>query len=146
MTSVPPLARGLGFAGLLPFVGGLIGLFLCTPAARSGVGFALLAYGAVIVSFLGGIHWGLVMRSADDHVDTPAIAFQMVWGVSPSLLAWLALLLPVRWGLLLAALSLLVCFAVDYRLYRQTGLAHWLGLRAQLTTVASLCCFIGAWL
>jgi hypothetical protein len=146
MTAVPPLARALGFAGLLPFAGGATGLFFCAPGGCGVVGFAVLAYGAVIVSFLGGIHWGLVMRSVPGDAPAQALSLQLVWGVVPSLLAWLALLLPPRWGLLLTAVSLLVCFAVDDRVYRQAGLTYWLGLRAQLTAVASLCCFVGAWL
>ena len=143
MTSVPRMANVLGFLGLLPFAGALTGLFFCPAALRGVVGFALLAYGAVIVSFLGGIHWGLLMRSAGEGGNAEAHGFHLVWGVSPSLLAWVALLLPLRWGLLLTALSLLACFAVDYRLYRRAGVAHWMGLRARLTLVAVACCLAG---
>ena len=42
-----------------------------------------------IASFLGAIHWGLAMRGP---ASPRAQIFPFVWGVVPSLLAWLALL------------------------------------------------------
>lgn len=132
------LARTLGLAGLLPFIAGAFAVWLLGPGARGLAATALLAYGAVIVSFLGGIHWGLAMRSAQ------AATLQLVWGVSPSLLAWLALVLQARWGLLLTAVSLAACYVVDQLLYRRSGLGAWLRLRARLTLVASISCLAGA--
>ncbi|MBC7601019.1 MAG: DUF3429 domain-containing protein [Polaromonas sp.] len=131
------LARVLGAAGLLPFIAGAAAVWLVGPQDRLPAA-ALLAYAALIASFLGGIHWGLAMR------DAPADAAQLLWGVSPSLLGWLAVLLPPRWGLLLAPATLIACYAVDCRIYRRLGLGSWLGLRAALTVVASVCCLLGA--
>ena len=131
------LARVLGVAGLLPFIAGAAAVWLVGPQDRLPAA-ALLAYAALIASFLGGIHWGLAMR------DSPADAAQLLWGVSPSLLGWLAVLLPPRWGLLLAPITLIACYAVDRRIYRRLGLGSWLGLRAGLTVVASVCCLLGA--
>ncbi len=132
-----PLARMLGLAGLLPFIAGAAAVWLVGEQDRLPTT-ALLAYAALIASFLGGIHWGLAMR------DAPADATQLLWGVSPSLLGWLAVLLPPRWGLLLAPATLIACYAVDRRIYRRLGLGSWLGLRAGLTVVASVCCLLGA--
>ena len=131
------LARALGGAGLLPFIAGAAAVWLVGPQNSLPTA-ALLAYAALIASFLGGIHWGMAMR------DSPADAAQLLWGVSPSLLGWLAVLLPPRWGLLLAPAALIACYAVDRRIYRRLGLASWLGLRAALTVVASVCCLLGA--
>ncbi len=99
---------------------------------------ALLSYGAVIVSFLGGIHWGLAMRAS------PVPVARLVWGVLPSLLGWLAVLLDSPWGQVLLVLSLLACYAVDRASYRALGLAAWLPLRALLTAVASVSVALGA--
>lgn len=126
-------ARVLGVAGLLPFIAGAAAVWLLGPQDRLPA-VALLAYAALIASFLGGIHWGLAMR------DSSADAAQLLWGVSPSLLGWLALVLPPRWGLLLAPATLIACYAVDRQLYLRFGLGSWLGLRAGL---ASLCCLLG---
>lgn len=131
-------ALALGYAGLLPFAAGAVlawtGPLGAVPAGRV----LLLAYAAVIVSFLGGIHWGLVMRAPAGR-DA-----QLVWGVLPSLAAWLALLLPERIGLGLCALSLIACYAADRGSYGREGLAAWLPLRLRLTAVATLCCAAGA--
>jgi len=137
LTGPSTVARVLGVAGLLPFIAGAAAVWLLGPQDRLPAA-ALLAYAALIASFLGGIHWGLAMR------DSPADAAQLLWGVSPSLLGWLALVLPPRWGLLLAPATLIACYVVDRQLYLRFGLGAWLGLRAGLTLVASLSCLLGA--
>ena len=137
----------LGYAGLLPFVG-LAGLLWLAPADRSPfVATALVAYSAAIVSFLGGIHWGLgFMRAEGGHApaDLPSHRFHFVWGIVPSLLAWLALMLPAAVALLTLGLALPVCYAVDRHTYPGLGLSHWLRLRLHLTVVAALSCMVGA--
>ncbi len=100
---------------------------------------ALAAYAAVIVSFLGGIHWGLALRQPPQQ-HTGLLA----WGVVPSLLGWPALLLPPAAGLALLGAILLLCYAVDRKVYTAQGAATWLGLRLQLTTVACLSCWVAA--
>lgn len=135
-----PAARILGLAGLLPFIAGAAALaVLDAPGLRAWAGTALAAYGALIATFLGGIHWGLAMR------DVRPSGPQLGWGVAPSLIAWVALLLPVGPGLLLLAGLLAACYAVDRQLYASAGLSGWLGLRLQLSCVAVLSCLIGAW-
>ncbi len=130
-------AQALGLAGLLPFIAGAALPWLMQPGWRMLAASALLTYAALIVSFLGGIHWGLAMRQAH-----PPKA-QLVWGVVPSLLGWLAVLLDTPWGLLLMAVSLVICYGVDRFAYQRQGVAAWLGLRALLTVVAVLCCLSG---
>ena len=136
----PPsaLAWALGLAGLIPFV--LLAGFqwLSVPGWRMLAGSALLTYGAVIVSFLGGIHWGLAMRGR------PVASVRLVWGVLPSLLGWLAVLLDSPWGQAVLVLSLLACFGVDRGVYRALGLQAWLPLRATLTAVAAISVAAGA--
>ncbi len=134
-------ARALGHAGLLPFLGGAA-LLWWGPGGPFDA-FAreplwLLGYAAVIASFLGGIHWGLAMRDTRPH------AGPLLWGVTPSLAAWAALLLPPATGLVLSAATLATCYAVDRRVYARAGLAGWLPLRRRLSSVAILCCLAGA--
>ncbi|NMM09986.1 MAG: DUF3429 domain-containing protein [Polaromonas sp.] len=135
-----PTARALGLAGLLPFVAAAVAFYwLEAPGLRALAGTALVAYGALIASFLGGIHWGLAMQGVQP------VAARLAWGVCPSLVAWVAVFLPVSSGLLLLAGLLGVCYVIDRKLYASAGLAGWLGLRLQLTTVAALSCLVGAW-
>ena len=129
----------LGYAGLLPFVGLTALLWLVKPDLLPFVAVALTGYAAVIASFLGGIHWGIGFLNAPG-----APRFHFVWGVVPSLLAWLALLMPAYAALPLLGLTLLACYAVDRKTYPSAGLSRWLPLRLRLTVVATLSCVLGA--
>lgn len=133
------LAWALGLAGLIPFLAGAALQWTSPPGWRMLAASALLTYGAVIVSFLGGIHWGLAMRGG--MPSAPAL----LWGVAPSLLGWLAILLDLPRGHGVLVFSLLACYAVDRAAYRRLGLAAWLPLRAALTVVASLSVALGGW-
>lgn len=128
----------LGYAGLLPFVLGAALLWLVRPDAHPYVAAALSAYAGVIVSFLGGIHWGLGFRSQ------PVDPSRFVWGVVASLVAWVAVVMPPYAGLVVHGVMLVVCYIVDRRIYPVHGVAAWLTLRFRLTMVAGLSCFIGA--
>ena len=49
-------------------------------------------YGAVILSFLGGVRWGMAV---DGSKFPPSSAwYHYTWSVTPSLMAWAALCLP----------------------------------------------------
>ena len=127
------IARWLGYGGLLPFVVPALLVALLpagewqTLAAR-----VLLAYGAVILSFLGGIVWGLSLR----HPSlTPSLAArEFIYSVCPSLLGWVALLLPLRAGAALLAASVCAAFVHDALVARLHELPRWfLSLRLQLS-------------
>ena len=132
-------ARRMGYGGLLPFVALALTVWLAEPNGRSLGSQALLAYAACIASFLGAIHWGLVMRDAARQ--SPGA---LAWGVLPSLVAWMALLAGPSWGLWAVAALLCLCFAVDRRVYPGLQLQGWLPMRLLLTLVASACCAAGA--
>ena len=116
-------ARLLGHLGLLPFVAGAALVWVVNAEAHPYATLALSSYAAVIVSFLGGIHWGLAFRLS----APPASLF--VWGVVPSLVAWLAVMMPAWAGLVVHGVMLVVCYLVDRRVYPAQGLAQWLTLR-----------------
>lgn len=78
----------LGYAGLLPFLGLAIAAATGTGPENAAAWFA--GYSAVILSFLGGIRWGLA--SATDGGPT---ARDLVLAVALSLWGWFSLLLPV---------------------------------------------------
>jgi putative flippase GtrA len=128
----------LGYGGLLPFVIGAALLWIVRADAHPYVAVALSAYAGTIVSFLGGIHWGFGMRAQ------AADASLFVWGVVPSLVAWVAMVMPPYAGLVVLGAMLVVCYLVDRRVYPQHGGGAWLRLRWHLTLVASLSCFVGA--
>jgi hypothetical protein len=73
---------------------------------------SLLAYGAVILSFLGGVRWGLAIIEPN-HAD---LFSPLCISVLPSLLGWLALLISDSAGLLLLALGFFALLLADLRL------------------------------
>ncbi|WP_106477466.1 DUF3429 domain-containing protein [Phytohalomonas tamaricis] len=92
------VAHALGLAGLVPFILGASGAFL-VPLPWQGLFIqAFLYYSALILSFLGGIHWGVGMSL--DRVNSPGFNARLGISVVPSLLAWPALFLDVRYATL----------------------------------------------
>jgi len=95
----------LGLAGLLPFAASALGFFAAPEPWQGFAQGALIAYGAVILSFLGAVHWGLALRAPPDEAAMgPA---RLTLGVVPALLGWVALLLPDVFALTILALGLL---------------------------------------
>jgi hypothetical protein len=133
------LAVRLGYAGLLPFAAGALIVWLVRVDELPFAAQALSAYAALIVSFLGGIHWGLALHQPGEGPAGP-----FLWGVVPSLMAWIAVMMPASSGLVLSGAMLLLTWAVDRRTYPRLGAGHWLTLRFRLSAVAALCCFVGA--
>ena len=66
------------------------------------------------------------------------------WGVVPSLVACVALMMQASAALVIHGAMLVVCYLVDRKVYPVQGAAAWLLLRFRLTAVAALCCFLGA--
>lgn len=96
-------ARWIGYAGLIPFVAALLGFLASGEARQAYFANQFIAYGAVILSFVGAVHWGLALNSGGMRI------MRLAFSVLPALLAWAALLLPVAvaaW-LLLASFLLL---------------------------------------
>ena len=89
-SKIPTPALVLGVAGLAPFFAGAVGLWLFDSAPRREATLQLLlTYCAVILAFMGAIHWGMVMIRSEYATRGP-----MIRAVLPALLAWAALALP----------------------------------------------------
>ena len=129
----------LGYAGLIPFVLLTALMWLVDEELLPFVAVALSGYAGAIVSFLGGVHWGIGFMKGE---ATPQ--FHFVWGVVPSLIAWLALMMPAYAALPLFGLVVVACYAVDSKTYPAAGLASWLPMRLRLTVVATASCVLGA--
>lgn len=104
----PKLAVLLGYAGLVPFVGGALGIWVIPLGWRPFVLDALLDFAAVILAFMGAIHWGLAMRA--EETDEKA-KLQLGLSVIPPLLGWAALAggLPIGLSLPIFLLPLSAC-------------------------------------
>jgi len=135
---LPDAALRMAKAGMLPFVLGVALVWLVDERAHPYTTLALSAFAALVVSFLGGILWGIGFV----HPAAPPSVF--VWGMAPSALAWVAVMMPASAGLVLDGVLLVVSYLIDRKVYPVLGLARWLNLRFRLSTVAALCCFLGA--
>jgi hypothetical protein len=106
-------------------------------------GYALFAYGAVILSFVGAVHWGFAMTLTDLSEQHRNSTWS--WSVVPALLAWVALLVtPAAAGVILVV-GFVAQYLQDRRLARQSAMPPWyLPLRLRLTSVACVCLAAGA--
>ncbi len=101
--ALPPLAIVLGAAGIIPFALQAIGAVGANPATALASVHGLIGYGAVILAFLGGVHWGFTLG---EEGDSRAVRARLGLGVVPALVGWLAILasLAVSAGVSLAIL------------------------------------------
>ena len=139
-STVPPNATALrlGYLALLPFVLGALLVWGVRADAHAYATAALSAYAAVVVAFLGGIHWGLAMRQQ----RPPSTLF--TWGIVPALVACVAVVMQPYAGLVIHGVMIVACYLVDRKVYPVQGVGAWLTLRFRLSVVASLSCFVGA--
>ncbi len=142
---VPPAAKWLGAAGAIPFVFlAVAGPFL-DGALRADASFALAAYGAVILSFLGGVHWGLAIAGSGPRANQEALLRPLTVSVVPSLIAWFALFLPTAAGLLVLAGAFAVMLLVDLLASRSGQAPAWYPtLRWPLTIAVAASLMLGA--
>ena len=129
------IVRLLGYGGAVPFLGGAILLTSDSQLPGIETRTALLYYGAVILSFLGGLQWGRI-ASSTHHSRSSDTAF-LVWSVVPPLIAWAALLA----GEVAGVIVMIGCFCSAYIIDRRLCVAgewqEWMGeLRRNLTVAA----------
>ena len=140
---LPTHVAWLGYGGLLPFVGLSI-LTVADPHRAPAWSDALVGYGAVILSFVGALHWGFAMSAA--RLDTTQRRQAFVWSVVPALMAWPATVLAGSAASLILVLGFALHLAQDRRLAGPAELPTWyLPLRWRLTIVAIVCLLANAW-
>ncbi len=134
--AVPTAVKVLGACGLLPFVAIAAALWVAAPSHSDRLAVALIGYGAVILSFMGAVHWGLAIGS-----DRQEHSAWYILGVLPALTAWFATMLSPPAALVVLAIAFAAVLAID-RMAVDAGLAPpwYRKLRQPLTAgvVASL--------
>lgn len=143
---LPPLVRRLAYAGLIPFVALALTVQLGpTPLNYLGAE-SLAGYGAVITAFMGALHWGANLHNlgkppvGDRWIDRNA----WIWGITPALVAWLALHIYIPVALVILASTLIIQRNIDTNTYRYyfdnaEALDAFITLRNHLTIVAAGC-------
>ena len=133
---LPIIAVLLGLAGLIPFLG--CGLLALGAEGERGM-MALAAYGAVILAFLGGVHWGFALQDPTGTAERKRLSL----GVVPSLTGWVALLLAVAvrpdFGVALLLAGFIAIIVVEVRAHRAGLMPRgYLNLRYGLSAVVIL--------
>jgi len=137
---VPTAAAALGYAGALPFVGAAFQAVVFDVGEHAWGIQAIRAYGACILSFMGGVHWGLAIAPSAHDPTWPRLAA----GVLPSLVGWLALLFPMTAGLILLAIAFAGLLAYDLHQVRAGRAPAWYPLlRWPLTAIVLACLLLG---
>lgn len=138
MQPVPALPRWLGLAGLLPQFT-CVAMLYAGPAEWREAALAIaFAYAALILSFLGGMWWGIA-AAAPAAQRRKALGWLWIAAVLPSLVA-LACFLPWALGwawpepsLVMLGGALLVSLGVDAKLGALAP-RWWMALRVPLST------------
>lgn len=139
-----PLAVLLpGLAGLIPFIALAFSGVWAAPLPPVQALYMFNTYGAVILSFVGAIWWGLA--AATGQQAPKSIMFY--WSVTPALIGWFALLVNLDIGLLMLAAGFVLQWLGDAWLVRAyPGVAPaWLFSLRTILTAGVLACIASAW-
>jgi hypothetical protein len=138
----PRIVGWLGYGGLLPFLA--LAALACADRPRAALWHGyLVAYGAVILSFIGALHWGFAMTLQGLAVERRN--WMLGWSVVPCLIAFAALLAHSALGDILLLAGFLLHLWQDQRLASVAALPSWFfPFRLRLTAVALVCLVAGA--
>ena len=130
--------------GLIPFLAtaGLIFHFREDSALQQAVGLWLIAYSAVILSFLGGIRWGVEIAQRDKprfiELGTSILGVLVAWGTLLAFILWQ----PDRSLFLVLACALLLQWFWDFA---STRLPTWYQKLRLWPTIGAIASLIGAY-
>ncbi|MBU0725094.1 MAG: DUF3429 domain-containing protein [Alphaproteobacteria bacterium] len=135
-SGIPRPVLLLGLGGLIPFIAGAVGGWTLIEPLNRAAQDMQVAYAALILSFLGAVHWGAALSRPDGARHWG----WMAWSVTPALTAWVAIMPPAPVALMILMAGFLVCLAVDIRAVQLGLLPRWyLGLRRVLTPIVLIC-------
>ena len=143
MRTLPILAILLGAAGLVPFLAGSLGALSVDQGTARLALLGVAAYGAVILSFLGAVHWGLALAEGPSQ-GAQAQRGRFGLGVVPALIGWAALIVVftgfIKTGLLVLVAGFVATTIAEARASR-AGLmpAAYMGLRWVLSIIVIVC-------
>lgn len=127
--SLPRVALWSGYAGVLPFVLALLGVWLAPEPtwgrlAQQGA----LAWGAVILAFIGALHWAFALAGR-----LPATGAVITAAVLPSVVGAAAVLIDGQRGLALLIVGFGLFGIYEHRRWVDALPAEYFALRRRLT-------------
>jgi len=131
-------ARVLGIGGLIPFYA--LAALAWQDGLRHWALDTVTGYAAVILAFLGAVHWGRALSDLDqrNHIGT------LLFGIMPAMIGWLAIMLPVEFGLPMMIAGLVFVWGSEQMAFFDVLPAWYRHLRHLLTAGAVLALMI-AW-
>jgi hypothetical protein len=134
-TSIPAAALVLGLAGLIPFIAGAAALWVPLPPLTPDPGLKLVTvYGAIILSFLGGIRWG----TAIGPYGTRRQGMELAASVLGSLAGLAAVFIPAVPALTLLIAGFLMQALWDVTSVEAGRLPQWFGKLRMLLTAGAV--------
>ena len=138
---IPGAALMLGLAGLIPFVAGAAAQWTRIPLLPSDAGLKLaIVYGAIILSFLGGIRWGTAIGPYDQGRQT----LEFSASVLGSLAGLAAVFLPNIPALALLIAGFLMQGLWDVMSVDAGRLPHWFGRLRMILTAGAVVSLVAA--
>ena len=110
--------------------------------------FALMTYAAIILTFMGAVHWGLAV-ALPPVTDEPWYGASRDWraymaSMAPGLAAWAAILLPLRAGAWLIAATFVLLMVYDRYCANMGEMPAYLcRIRAMMSTFAIAALTVG---
>ncbi|MDZ7853990.1 MAG: DUF3429 domain-containing protein [Halomonas sp.] len=142
--SIPLLPLWLGLAGLIPFVATAASAWLAPVVWQVVAVDAFLYYSAVILSFLGGVQWGVAMSL--ESLSSTGFRVRLLLSMAPSLIAWPALLLHPLTGAWVLAIGFVLVRLHELSANGRAGLPDWYhSLRMRLTLTVLACHALLIW-
>jgi Protein of unknown function (DUF3429) len=136
---IPAVALLLGAAGLLPFAAGALAVWIPVPLLPSAEGSRLsISYGAIILSFLGGIRWG----TAIGPYGARRQSIEFLTSVLGSVAGLAAVFLPTVPALALLIAGFLLQALWDVTSVESGRLPSWFGKLRMLLTAGAVVCLI----
>lgn len=129
---IPDAARLLGYAGIVPFFALALAAYFVPAAYELRVFMALKVYAALIITFVGALHWGIAMFQPQ---LSDSQAWQLYgWGVVPALMAWVLVFQSASYALAGFVTLFIVQWLMDRAAARTSTVPPWFQpLRARLT-------------
>jgi hypothetical protein len=125
----------LSYGGLLPFVICIVGIYFGSKELSSYSMIGFVSYGAVILSFVGAVHWGFLLKS--DSIQRQELLLSI--SVLPGLIAWLALISPVSVALFILAAAYPLLLIYEKKSELNKILPVWyISMRVKLTSIVTV--------
>jgi uncharacterized protein DUF3429 len=147
---LPPIERQatiLAYSGLVPFFALFIVVWLTPGLIDIGPGTQIIywgmMYGAILLSFMGGIHWGIALMQTRENRDLTSILERFSGSLLPAIIGWIAIIpsyllgpviIPSFWRFALMLFAFIYLLIADQRSVRNGLLPKWYGrLREKIT-------------